>query len=218
MSHATVMGQFRLTGFAALQVEATDTRGVVGWRRGAVVCAFRGTSTMSNVLSDVKTWMTRWRLQPGAAAGDGATGDGAADGGATGVRVHAGARRGRMRPVAVPRGRTHWLASHTNQHSSSAIPSQLACPSPSHPMPAGFYQAYLAGGFRDQLLAAVAAAVAEQPPGEPLQLYFAGEALAPCRSARAAATSCRRRAGWLAGSLRGGRPALQSTASTVGRD
>lgn len=71
------MGMFGLSGFAALHVEATDTCGVVGWRRGAVVCAFRGTSTMSNVLSDVKTWMTRWEVQGGA-------------GGAGGVRVHAG--------------------------------------------------------------------------------------------------------------------------------
>lgn len=42
------------------------------------------------------------------------------------------------------------------------------------PSCAGFYQAYLGGGFREQLLEAVAAAVKEQPAGEPLQLYLAG--------------------------------------------
>lgn len=42
---------------AALPCRATlqtDSRAVMGWRDGLVVCAFRGTSSLANVLSDVK--------------------------------------------------------------------------------------------------------------------------------------------------------------------
>lgn len=56
MDHDAVLALLGLHGFAALRVEESDTRCVVGWRDGLVVCAFRGTQTMQNVLSDIKAW------------------------------------------------------------------------------------------------------------------------------------------------------------------
>lgn len=51
---------------AALPCRATlqtDSRAVMGWRDGLLVCAFRGTSSLANVLSDVKAscgWIVSW--------------------------------------------------------------------------------------------------------------------------------------------------------------
>lgn len=62
MSHDAVLALFGLTGFAALRVQQTDTRAVVGWKDGTIVCSFRGTQTLTNVLSDIKAW---WATCPG---------------------------------------------------------------------------------------------------------------------------------------------------------
>lgn len=62
MSRDHVMRLFDLPpdSFDALLVPGTDSRAVLGWRRGgggaadAVVCAFRGTSSRANMVTDIK--------------------------------------------------------------------------------------------------------------------------------------------------------------------
>ena len=103
MDQGACMSLFGLTDFAALQEPSTQTRAVLGWRpaggAGApatVVLAFRGTQSLSNVLSDVKAWSVRWRgsylVRVHAGAGGGAGGGGrlvvhAAPGGSSGLRA-----------------------------------------------------------------------------------------------------------------------------------
>lgn len=57
MSTGHVMGLFDLPPdcFEALHAPGSDSRAVLGWRRGeAVVCSFRGTSSRTNVVTDIK--------------------------------------------------------------------------------------------------------------------------------------------------------------------
>lgn len=54
MRQERVLGLFRLERCAGLRTRATDTRAVLGWRDGLLCCAFRGTQTLANVVSDIK--------------------------------------------------------------------------------------------------------------------------------------------------------------------
>eukprot|EP00887_Chlorella_sp_A99_P000326 scaffold13.g326.t1 len=61
---AAALALFDLEHWEKVEDEDTDTHAVIGWSSSQAVLAFRGTSSMENTMTDLKSWRVKYTLEP----------------------------------------------------------------------------------------------------------------------------------------------------------
>lgn len=72
----TALGLLGLEAHEVVWERGLDNKCVIAWRPGVAVCAFRGTASKTNMLTDLKVWLrgrvcvrARWRVRFGGLRG-----------------------------------------------------------------------------------------------------------------------------------------------------